>query len=70
MRVIWLSEDTVVNSTLHILGTKIPILSDEMLFKDKKSKSPIINFAWHISKEIKTYLSENNFKGKIVNIIE
>ena len=63
-------EKTNIKNRSFYYGTKIPILSDEMLFKDKKSKSPIINFAWHISKEIKTYLSENNFKGKIVNIIE
>ena len=41
----------------HFLpGTRIPIYSDEKLFSDLSNNSPIINFAWHISKEIKTYL--------------
>ena len=50
-------------------GTRIPIVSDKKLFDDKDFDKPIINFAWHISKEIKTYLVKNNFKGKIINIL-
>ncbi len=50
-------------------GTRIPIVSDNKLFQDKNFDQPIINFAWHISKEIKTYLVRNNFKGKIINIL-
>ena len=50
-------------------GTRIPIVSDKKLFQDKNFDQPIINFAWHISKEIKTYLVRNNFKGKIINIL-
>ena len=42
----------------YIPGTKIPILSDNLLFKKIKQKkvSIIINLAWHLSKEIKNYL--------------
>ena len=51
-------------------GTKIPIQSDEKLFEDQNYVQPIINFAWHISKEIENYLRENNFRGEIINIID
>ena len=53
----------------YVPGTRIPIISDDKLFEDKDFDQPIINFAWHISKEIKSYLIENNFKGKIINIL-
>jgi len=48
-------------------GTDIPILPDKMITKkiNKKKKYIIINFAWHIKKEIKYYL----YKYKIKNII-
>ena len=53
----------------YVPGTRIPIVSDKKLFDDKDFDKPIINFAWHISTEIKAYLVENNFKGKIINIL-
>jgi len=62
------------NSSLKINhyapGTNIKILK-EKLFKNKEIKNGVlINFAWHISKEIKNYVKkELNFKGKIVDII-
>lgn len=51
-------------------GTKIPISPDDELFKSKDSYKVIINFAWHISKEIKLYLLSNNVNAKIIDIIE
>ena len=51
-------------------GTKIPISSDDELFRNKNSYKIIINFAWHISKEIKLYLLSNKINAKIINIIE
>ena len=54
----------------HFLpGTRIPIYSDEKLFSDLSNNSPIINFAWHISKEIKTYLEANGIKAEVIDII-
>jgi hypothetical protein len=50
-------------------GTKIPIVSDKGLNKIKKNL-PIINFAWHIEKEIKNYLEENQINNKLLSIIE
>ena len=52
----------------YIPGTKIPIISDHFLFRDKSS-IPIINLSWHIFKEIKDYLRNNNVKKKIINIV-
>ena len=54
----------------HFLpGTRIPIYSDEKLFSDLSNNSPIINFVWHISKEIKTYLEANGIKAEVIDII-
>ena len=49
-------------------GTKIPIISDKKLKKINKN-IPIINLAWHISKEIKTYLKKNLIKNKVIDIL-
>ena len=54
----------------YVPGTKIPIKPDTELFKIMNSSKIIINFSWHISKEIKRYLRSNGYKGKIYNIIE
>lgn len=53
----------------YIPGTRIPIRSDEELFASK-SKDTIINFAWHISGEIKKYLNENGIRSNIIDILE
>ena len=49
-------------------GTKIPIVSDVHLKKIDKDV-PIINFAWHISKEIKNYLKKDSVKNKVIDIL-
>ena len=51
-------------------GKKIPILPDKNIHKMLDKKSIIINFSWHINKEIKRYLKEMKVKNKIINIIE
>lgn len=53
----------------YLPGTRIPIFSDEKLFSDLDNLSPIINFAWHIPKEIKTYLQTNGIKAQVIDII-
>ena len=53
----------------YVPGTKIPILSENNLLKEKP-KTPIINLAWHISKEIKMYILKMGMKNKIIDIIE
>ena len=53
-----------------IPGTKIPIFSDKKLFKLMKKKKIILNLAWHIKDEIKSYLKQNKFKGRVINILD
>ena len=54
----------------HFLpGTRIPIKPDLDLMKINVNM-PIINLAWHIDSEIKTYLNEIGYKGSIFNILE
>lgn len=53
----------------YVPGTRIPILSDEDFFSTKEKPSFILNFAWHISSEIKTYLLGNGFEGKVIDIL-
>lgn len=53
----------------YVPSTRIPIKSDNDLFKTIKQKKIILNFAWHISKEIKAYLKKKGFKGKIIDIL-
>ncbi len=51
-------------------GTRIPIYSDEELFAMHDQSLPLLNLAWHIPNEIKTYLVANGYKGNVINIIE
>ena len=54
----------------YVPGTKVPIFSDKKLFKLMKKKKIILNLAWHIKDEIKSYLKQNKFKGKVINILD
>jgi 2-polyprenyl-3-methyl-5-hydroxy-6-metoxy-1,4-benzoquinol methylase len=53
----------------YVPGTRIPIYSDDKLFELEEENKPILNLAWHISKEIKNYLSENGHKGVVIDIL-
>jgi 2-polyprenyl-3-methyl-5-hydroxy-6-metoxy-1,4-benzoquinol methylase len=53
----------------YVPGTRIPIKSDLEL-NDIDQDLPIINLSWHIADEISKYLSDLNYKGKIINIID
>jgi hypothetical protein len=53
----------------YIPGTRIPILSDFDLFNETEKSVPILNFAWHISKEIESYLRNNGYTGAIIDIL-
>ena len=51
-------------------GTNIPILSDKLLLNVLKNKKIVVNFAWHIKKEISNYMKNKlKFRGKILDII-
>lgn len=53
----------------YVPGTRIPIVSDENTLLNKNYPI-VINFAWHIKKEIRSYLLKNKVKSKIINIID
>jgi hypothetical protein len=53
----------------YLPGTRIPIESDDKLFLRMEKIEVILNLAWHIPKEIESYLKENGFKGRIVHIV-
>jgi 2-polyprenyl-3-methyl-5-hydroxy-6-metoxy-1,4-benzoquinol methylase len=52
----------------YVPGTKIPILSDISMRNIDKS-IPIINLAWHLKNEIRTYFKKKKIKNKIIDII-
>lgn len=54
----------------YVPGTRIPIVSDNLLFASENKNKPILNFAWHISNEIKSYLISNGCNGLVVDILE
>lgn len=47
-------------------GTRIPIRSDDE-FVD--NGGPLLNLAWHISGEIRSYMRQRGFEGRIIDII-
>ena len=53
----------------YLPGTKIPIKSDEDLFSKHTSPSVLINFAWHISSEIRSYLKDLGYTGEVIDIL-
>ena len=54
----------------YLPGTRIPIRSDEELFNSPETSAPILNLAWHIPGEIKSYLKANGYRGEVVDILE
>ena len=52
----------------YVPGTRIPILSDDA-FDNAASDGPVINMAWHIPAEIRTYMRERGFQGTLIDII-
>jgi SAM-dependent methyltransferase len=50
-------------------GTRIPIVSDELLFESEVQPPVILNLAWHIKDEIASYLSAKGYTGKVFNVI-
>jgi len=54
----------------YLPGTRIPIRSDDELMALKDKTIPIVNLAWHISGEIRSYLTGKGFTGPVVDILE
>ena len=53
----------------YIPGTRIPIRSDDDFSLAAIGDGPVLNFAWHIADEIKTYLRQRGYTGSIIDII-
>jgi hypothetical protein len=53
----------------YLPGTRIPILSDDELLAMKDKALPLLNLAWHIPSEIRTYLAANGYTGPIIDIL-
>jgi hypothetical protein len=53
----------------YVPGTRIPIRSDNELFAQDDMDQPLLNLAWHIPTEIRIYMTENGYKGTIVDIL-
>jgi hypothetical protein len=53
----------------YLPGTRIPIFSDEDLFALPNQNLPILNLAWHIPDEIRTYLIKHNYLGQVIDIL-
>ena len=54
----------------YVPGTRIPILSDDDLFSSDSLDEPLLNLAWHISKEIRNYLVASKYTGEIIDILD
>lgn len=53
----------------YLPGTRIPICSDDDLFALSDNTLPLLNLAWHIPREIRSYMSEHGYAGPIIDII-
>jgi len=53
----------------YLPGTRIPIHSDDDLLAQKDQTLPILNLAWHIPKEIRSYLEGHGYKGEIIDVL-
>ena len=53
----------------YLPGTRIPIRSDDDLLATGELSKPLLNMAWHISPEIRAYLTKQGYTGRIVDIV-
>ncbi len=53
----------------YLPGTRIPIYSDEDLFGLPDQTLPLLNLAWHIPREILSYMTEHGHTGPIIDIL-
>jgi hypothetical protein len=53
----------------YVPGTRIPIFSDDDLFAQPDNKQPLLNLAWHVSREIRSYMTERGYAGSITDIL-
>ncbi len=54
----------------YLPGTRIPILSDDDFPLSEQEPPVLLNLAWHISREIRGYLTSRGYRGNIVDILD
>lgn len=53
----------------YLPGTQVPIISDDELFAQPDKSRPLLNLAWHIPGEIRSYLTEHGETGPVFDIV-
>jgi hypothetical protein len=53
----------------YVPATRIPIRSDDEFSPTANKGGTLLNLAWHISDEIKTYMRGRGYEGRIIDII-
>lgn len=53
----------------YLPGTRIPIFSDEELFNMSDQTQPLLNLAWHLPQEIRSYMIEHRYTGPIIDVL-
>jgi Putative zinc binding domain/Methyltransferase domain/C-methyltransferase C-terminal domain len=53
----------------YLPGTRIPIGSDDELFMAQRGTNLLLNLAWHIPAEIRGYLRDNGYDGRVIDIL-
>ena len=63
-------KDVSLKVNKYVPGTNIKIVKEKFFNKKERNKSKIINLAWHISGEIRSYLKQKmNYNGQVIDII-
>ena len=63
-------KDMSLKVNKYIPGTNIKIVKEKFFNDKERNKKKIINLAWHISGEIRSYLKQKmNYNGKVIDII-
>jgi hypothetical protein len=53
----------------YVPGTRIQIRSDDELFALHDKTQPLLNLAWHIPGEIRSYLAAHGYTGPIIDVL-
>ena len=63
-------KDVSLKVNKYAPGTNIKIVKEKLFNKKERNKKKIINLAWHISREIRSYLKEKmNYHGQVIDVI-
>ena len=63
-------KDVSLKVNKYIPGTNIKIVKEKFFNDKERNKRKIINLAWHISGEIRSYLKQKmNYNGQVIDII-